>query len=356
MALLTVEDVCLDYQGTPTLAHIDFSLDAGEILCLLGPSGSGKTTLLRVVSGLESPDRGRVFFDGEDLAQVPPYRRRFGLMFQDYALFPHKDVFGNVAFGLEVQNLSTAAVRDRVAEVLQLVGLAGFEKRSVSELSGGERQRVALARSLAPQPGLLMLDEPLGALDRSLRDRLAGEIRGILKKVGVSTLFVTHDQEEAFAMADRVAVLDLGRLMQIDTPEGLYRHPGSVAVARFLGFGNIVDAAVDADGTVRSEIGRWDADCIDLPRETTGRLVVRPEAGRIAESAAAGDAGPMTIHGTVVRCQFQGKHFRLSVKVGSRPLAFDLPNHTRPPQAGETVRLWLRPEAVVFLPDGQAVP
>ena len=217
------------------LHNVTLSLESRHILCLLGPSGCGKTTLLRIIAGLERPDRGKVLFDGTDMARIPPHRRRFGMMFQEFALFPHKNVFENVAFGLRMQKLPREEISRRTGEMLALVGLDGFGRRGVHTLSGGERQRVALARSLAPSPRLLMLDEPLGSLDRPLRERLLPELRQILKEIGITAIFVTHDHAEAFAMADVIAVFDKGRIEQMDTPENLRKSPANRTVADFLG-------------------------------------------------------------------------------------------------------------------------
>jgi ABC-type Fe3+/spermidine/putrescine transport system ATPase subunit len=219
MVLLEIRHLCKSYPDGWALHDVSFTVEEGENLCLLGPSGCGKTTLLRLIAGLETPDSGQVLVDGEDVTPVSPHLRGFGLMFQEYALFPHKDVFGNVAFGLQMQGLSRDPVTARVTEVLELVGLVGFERRDVNQLSGGERQRVALARSLAPQPRLLMLDEPLGALDRALRERLMDELPDILRRAGVTAITVTHDQEEAFALADRVVLMRAGRVVGGGLPE-----------------------------------------------------------------------------------------------------------------------------------------
>ena len=210
MPLLQLHQLSKFFTGTLAVQNISLSLDQGQILCLLGPSGCGKTPLLRLIAGLEIPDAGRIFFAGKDISTTPPHRRDFGLMFQEFALFPHKSTGQNVAFGLQMK--CEADVESRVREMLELVGLAGFTERDINSLSGGERQRVALARSLAPNPRLLMLDEPLGSLDRALRERLMLEIRQILKTVGLTAIYVTHDQTEAFAVADRIGVMNQGHL------------------------------------------------------------------------------------------------------------------------------------------------
>jgi len=204
---LRVEDVVVGFDGRTVLDHVSLRVATGEIVALLGPSGSGKSTLLRVIAGLHLPDRGRVCWDDQDLAGVPPHRRGVGLVFQDLQLFPHKDVAANVGFGLRMQGLGRVAVAGRVAELLELVGLPGFERRGVATLSGGEAQRVALARSLAPEPRVLLLDEPLGALDRDLHDRLAVDVRHLLRQVGITAVHVTHDEDEARTIGDRLVVL-----------------------------------------------------------------------------------------------------------------------------------------------------
>ncbi|WP_182112402.1 MULTISPECIES: ABC transporter ATP-binding protein [unclassified Actinotalea] len=245
---LAVRDAVVHYRdddGTVATAvdHLSLDVAPGEVLALLGPSGSGKSSLLRAVAGLEPLSAGRITWDGADLAGVPVHRRGFGLMFQDGQLFPHRDVARNVAFGLEMAGATRAEQRARVAELLELVGLAGFERREVATLSGGERQRVALARSLAPRPRLLLLDEPLSALDRSLRERLAAEVRAALVATGTTAVFVTHDHDEAFTVADRIAVLDAGRLLQAAPPVVLWHEPACRRVAEFLGYEAFVAAA-----------------------------------------------------------------------------------------------------------------
>ncbi|MEU4364146.1 ABC transporter ATP-binding protein [Promicromonospora sp. NPDC023987] len=220
---------------TTAVDKVSLTVAPGEVVALLGPSGCGKSSLLRAVAGLEPLSEGHVVYDGEDLAGVPVHKRRFGLMFQEGQLFPHRDVGRNVAYGLEVQELSRAERDARVAALLDLLGLAGYERRAVATLSGGEQQRVALARALAPRPRLLLLDEPLSALDRQLRERLAGEVRAALVETGTTAVFVTHDHTEASAVADRVGVMDSGRLLQVAAPHELRTTPASERVAEFLG-------------------------------------------------------------------------------------------------------------------------
>lgn len=284
---LAVRDVVVHYRdddGTVATAVDGLSLDVapGEVVALLGPSGSGKSTLLRAVAGLEPLAAGRVLWDGADLVGVPVHRRNFGLMFQDGQLFPHRDVGGNVAFGLAMAGVDRAARRARVLELLELVGLAGFAHREVSTLSGGERQRVALARSLAPRPRLLLLDEPLSALDRALRERLAGEVRAALVATGTTAVFVTHDHDEAFAVADRIAVMDLGHLLQIAAPAQLWHRPASRRVAEFLGYEAFVPVA-DAPVAVADAVGAVAGTLALGP----GSLLASPDGplvGRVATS------------------------------------------------------------------------
>jgi len=347
MPLLEVCCLRKSYPDGWKLRDVSFTVEGGEILCLLGPSGCGKTTLLRLIAGLETPDSGQVLLDGEDVTHVPPHLRGFGLMFQEYALFPHKDVFGNVVFGLRMQRLSRETVEARVVEVLDLVGLAGFEHRDVNQLSGGERQRVALARSLAPQPRLLMLDEPLGALDRALRERLMDELPDILRRAGVTAITVTHDQEEAFALADRVALMQDGRVVQVGTPEEVYRRPASAWAARFLGLMNLLDADVVGRGQVTTTIGTlqvedWGFEGWNLGFTT--QLLIRPEAARLEE------AGPNVLHGVVTEHSFRGERYRLGVRHSSGvELTFHFSASLALPALGEPITLSLDPRALVLL-------
>jgi ABC-type Fe3+/spermidine/putrescine transport system ATPase subunit len=355
MALLEVSSVSKSFAGKPVLRDVSLSVEDGEIACLLGPSGCGKTTLLRIIAGLETADSGGVTFRRRALDDVPVHRRGFGLMFQDYALFPHKDVAANVAFGLRMQALPGPQVAARVAEMLSLVGLEGYERRRVYDLSGGEQQRVALARSLAPGPRLLMLDEPLGSLDRALREELMNELRAILKRVGVTAMYVTHDQEEAFALADRVIIMRRGCIVQQGAPQAVHRRPGSAWVARFLGLTNLlpgrvasldplqVDTSLGVLRPTRAE------EQVEAGQEVI--LLIRPEAARL-DDTSQGEHG-MILQGTVQQWSFRGGHYRLVVQHDAGvDLAFELPwNAERPPQSGERVTLVLRSGGISLLPE-----
>jgi len=264
--MLEARNLFKTYEDAPLLEGVSFSVASGETVCLLGPSGSGKSTLLRIIAGLESPESGQVLWEGEDLASTPPHLRDFGLVFQDYALFPHLTVAENVAFGLKMRDLPKEETASRLTESLSMVDLDGFEGRRVTDLSGGEQQRVALARALAPRPRLLMFDEPLGALDRTLKDAVLEQLRLILHTTRVPAIYVTHDQEEAFALADRILLLHEGRIVQAGTPAEIWRAPASAWVARFLGMGNVVQGtAISRDGRAlfQTEFGDVSVHCAD---------------------------------------------------------------------------------------------
>src|SRR5512140_2409102 len=242
--MLEVANITKSYEGVPLLRGVSCRGAQDETVCLLGPSGSGKSTLLLIIAGLEEPEAGQVRWDGQDLANVPPHLRDFGLVFQDYALFPHLNVFENIAFGLRMKNWTAEQIKSRVQEVLDLVNLSGFERRRVTDLSGGEQQRVALARALAPRPRLIMFDEPLGALDRALREDLLGQLRRILQETKLPAIYVTHDQSEAAAIADRVLLLHEGQIVREGPLAELWAHPGSAWAANFLGVGKVLQGQV----------------------------------------------------------------------------------------------------------------
>ncbi len=351
MALLEVDKISKNFGGIFALNQIKLYLNTGNILCLLGPSGCGKTTLLRIIAGLEKADKGTVIFDGTDLTRLPPHRRRFGMMFQEFCLFPHKNVFENVAFALQIKKESRIHINHRVNEMLQLVGLEGFETRDVNQLSGGERQRVALARSLASQPRLLMLDEPLGSLDRVLRERLMVDLHRIIKQVGVTTLYVTHDHAEAFTVADVVAVMNSGRVEQIDQPENLYRRPINKLVARFLGFHNLVEGIVADRERIKSVLGMLYPQKIAASPGSHVTVLLRPEAAKLIDGNYDLHHGETAISGTVTERTFKGGHFKLTIQTDTGPvLNFDFAHDARLSAAGQSVRLVLRPSAMVLIP------
>ena len=358
--MLQLEGLSAAYDGADVLRRISLVVPAGQLLCVLGPSGSGKSTLLRVIAGLEVPTAGSVHLDGRDLAGVPPHERDVGLMFQDYALFPHRDVGENVAFGLRMQGQGTAARRQRVTELLELVGLPGAERRSVSQLSGGEQQRVALARALATSPRLLMLDEPMGSLDRSLRERLPDELRTIFSQLGLTVIYVTHDQDEALSVADRVVLLDAGRLVADGTPEELWTAPPDEWTARFLGFRNIAPGRF-GDGLLRTPWGDLPAKAVAAEAADAGSAAgaaAVPAAQNSGITAAddadaavtvvlrpgslvADAAGP--IAGRVSARRFRGDHVLLLVEVPDAPLLHVEARDGELPAVGAAIRLAVLP-------------
>jgi ABC-type Fe3+/spermidine/putrescine transport system ATPase subunit len=350
-SILAAQDLFKSYGETPALRGVSLSVAAGAIVCLLGPSGCGKTTLLRVIAGLEQADSGAITFAGRLIDSLPVHARGFGLMFQDYALFPHRDVAGNVAFGLRMRGDSRQQIDARVAEMLDLVGLAGYDRRRVYELSGGERQRVALARSLAPSPHLLMLDEPLGALDRALRERLLDELRTILTRVGVTSLYVTHDQAEAFAIADWLVLMNGGKIEQQGPPEAVYRQPATRFAARFLGLSNLIDGRVITHEQntllVETPLGRLRASGDAQPGAAV-MLVIRPEAAKQLPAAASDNTN--TITGIVAERSFRGSRTRLAIQhTSGQRLEFEIDDPALP-AASEPITLALRADAISLIP------
>ena len=248
--MLELVDIVHNYDGIRLLDGVNFTVGENEVLCLLGPSGGGKSTILRIIAGFDKPVSGKVLYKGRNITNDPIYTRDFGMVFQDYALFPHMSVYENIAFGLRMKGVTDPELGKKVQNALEQVGMAGFSGRKVTDLSGGEQQRVALARSLVVRPSLLMLDEPLGALDYSLRQTLISELHDILGKNGISSIYVTHDRNEAMALSDRIAILHDGRIIQADTPEKLFAHPVDPWCANFLGFHNFIPGKIISGGTV----------------------------------------------------------------------------------------------------------
>jgi spermidine/putrescine transport system ATP-binding protein len=345
--MLKVHEIFKDYESVPLLKGISFEVSEGEVVCLLGPSGSGKSTLLRIIAGLEMADSGRVFWDGEDITGTPVHERRFGFMFQDYALFPHRTVAQNVAFGLRMLGMGKEKVDAQVREQLERVDLTAFANRRVTDLSGGEQQRVAFARALAPNPRLLMLDEPLGALDKALREQLLDELRRMLRSTAVPTIYVTHDQEEAFVLADRLILLREGRIEQTGTPRQVFDHPASLWVARFLGLNNLLPATIVSKEPleVQTEAGRLQAVSADpLNSLETGEevvVLVRPKVETINPDPPA----PYSLTGRVEDIIFRGNDYLLNLKLESGARLQFLMSETIEP--GEPLTLLLKLEHVV---------
>ena len=313
--LLQVQNIQKNYEGEPLLKGIDLSVASGQTLCLLGRSGSGKSTLLRIIAGLETADRGLVLWNGTTMDAIPAWQRRFGLMFQEYALFPHLNVAQNVAFGLRMQNRPRSEVADAIQAALKLVNMESFSWRSVSELSGGEKQRVALARALAPGPRLLMLDEPLAALDRSLRTELQDELRQLLRQTGIPAIYVTHDQEEAFILGDRLAILVDGLIAQEGKPEEVYHAPKSRMVAEFLGMTNFVEGKVEClhPLTVQTAIGTFmpfENSKIATAEGARITLLIRSSARVVSDEKKR----PNHLTGTVIECVFRGDDYQVKIQ------------------------------------------
>jgi ABC-type Fe3+/spermidine/putrescine transport system ATPase subunit len=342
---LIIKNITKTYAGRAALTDVSLEVHEGEIVAVLGPSGSGKSTLLMIVAGLENPETGNILWEGRTVRRVPPHQRGFGLMFQDFALFPHMNVRDNVSFGLRMLKLPADEIEVRVYEMLDVVGLSGFGERDVNTLSGGEQQRVALARSLASHPKVLLLDEPLGALDRNLRERLLFDLKAILKEMNQTALYVTHDQEEAFSLADRVVLLNAGRVEQIGTPQEMYCQPASLFTARFLGLTNLFPGQViEEDGSriVKTPIG-------DLPagNQALGEVMVlvRPDSMEVDGNKKH------QLDGKVKEVSFRGSIFRAIINVNETPLTFDFLSNTRLLKPGDEIVLGYQPEeALQFLP------
>jgi iron(III) transport system ATP-binding protein len=351
---LRLEGIRKTFGAFVALASIDLAVHSGELVCFLGPSGCGKTTLLRIIAGLETQDAGRIVQHGRDISRLPATRRDYGIVFQSYALFPNLTIFDNVAYGLVNRRTARDATRARVAELLKLVGLPDSGRKYPGQLSGGQQQRIALARALATSPGLLLLDEPLSALDALERVRLRGEIRALQQRLGVTTILVTHDQEEALSMADRVVVMCEGRIEQVGTPQQIYREPASAFVADFVGKVNVLSAVAEGDGRFR--VGglalRGASNASGVAAGTRVRLYLRPEEVQVNGSAAGhGNVAPASVQ----KIEFLGAFCLVTVRlagVEDQPLVVNLSRQTLDRLAlgeGASLSVGLPPECMRLL-------
>lgn len=351
--MLEIIDVVKSFGEQHAVRGVSLSVAPGEIVAVLGPSGCGKSTVLNLVTGLEAPDSGDVRWNGASVITTPTHLRGFGLMFQDYALFPHRDVFGNVAFGLRMQNVATAEITLRVRQALATVGLAGYERRAVTTLSGGEQQRVALARALAPRPRVLMLDEPLGALDRALREDLVVEIGRILhaSESRPAVVYVTHDQSEAFALADRVAVMRAGRIEQTGMPEDLVREPVDAFVADFLGLGALIPARLIEPGKAQTAWGVWPVESTTTTA-SSGYVLIRVDAAALDRADLQGPR----VAGRVIDHVVQPAGVRLIVELDSptKPATLTVVAPiASAPRTDERITLALDPARLLFVLDSE---
>jgi iron(III) transport system ATP-binding protein len=347
---IRIEDVSLSYGPNHVLKDVNLEIKPGELFAFLGPSGCGKTTLLRLIAGFNHADTGRVMVGGADISHLPPWKRDVGMVFQSYALWPHMNVRRNVAFGLEERRVKSADVVRRVAAALELVDLAAYAERKPSQLSGGQQQRVALARTLVVEPKVLLLDEPLSNLDAKLRLDVRRELRDLQRRLGLTTIFVTHDQEEANSICDRIAVMNAGVVQQVGTPMELYEKPRNLFVANFLGTANIIEGRIGdgayelADGTRVPMRGQAVAG---------SKLVFRPQSATLTSESTATAPGWIALSGAVAHREFLGASVRYGVRVAGGEIAVDLPFHANQTlfAIDEKVRIGLNPSALAWLSD-----
>ena len=326
--IVSLRDIVVEFDGQRILDGLNLDIHDKEFVTLLGPSGCGKTTTLRLIAGFLEPNAGKVLLKGENITGVPPYKRPVNTVFQKYALFPHLNVFENVAFGLRLKKLDEETIRRKVRNMLEVVGLKGFERRSISQMSGGQQQRVAIARSLVNEPEILLLDEPLGALDLKLRKEMQLELKRLQREMNITFVYVTHDQEEALTMSDTVVVMNGGKVQQIGTPEDIYNEPRNAFVADFIGDSNIVDGVMHRDFLV--SFSGVDFPCVDrgFAREQSVQVVVRPEDIEVVSPVEG------QLVGVVNDVIFKGVHFEMHVECEGREW---LIHSTRACTPGETI-------------------
>jgi iron(III) transport system ATP-binding protein len=355
MSFLSLQNISKRYGATRAVADVSLEVERGEFFGLLGASGCGKTTSLRMIAGLEAPDEGAILLAGQEITRSAPERRGFGMVFQSYALFPHLNVFENVAFGLRARHLPPNEIERRVANALSMVRLPGFEQRRVDELSGGQQQRVAIARAISIEPALLLFDEPLSNLDVTLREETRRELRELVKRLQLTAIYVTHDQEEAFALCDRISVMSEGRILQTGTPRMLYEHPEEIGVARFLGRNNLIEAvrlsashaeasvfrtlAGDHSLRVAGEVGA------NLPLNKPCTLAIRPEHIQLSVNSAS---TLNVLSATIKAVSFAGATTTIMLDAGGLPLeALVLQPDTFTP--GASLRVTLPPERIIVI-------
>jgi len=348
---LSVSSLTKTYGSNTVVKAVDFAFARGEFISLLGPSGCGKTTILRMIAGFETPSAGTITIDGQDITTLKPNQRQLGMVFQAYALFPNLNVGDNIGFGLKIAGVPREERRARVAEMLELIGLPGYEQRYPYEMSGGQQQRVALARAIAPRPRMLLLDEPLSALDAKIRVSLREEIRAIQLDLGITTVFVTHDQEEALSISDRVVVMNAGRIEQLGAPHDIYNKPATRFVATFVGQLNNLDVVITDPANKIVTIDGQPLTLPDLPADAglnaNSVLTVRPEVLTIG----AREGNDVTLTGTVADVTFLGSVIRVRVALGKNVISLDTFNDRRstPPRRGESITVSLASKDLLVL-------
>ena len=335
--LIELDNLTKEYNGQVVLKGIHLDINEKEFVTLLGPSGCGKTTTLRIMGGFEEANGGTVLFDGQDISKLPPYKRELNTVFQKYALFPHMNVFENIAFGLVIKKLPKAEIEEKVKNMLKMVSLSGFEKRSIDSLSGGQQQRVAIARALVNEPEVLLLDEPLGALDLKLRKEMQLELKNIQKKLGITFIFVTHDQEEALTMSDTIVVMNKGVIQQMGTPEDIYNEPSNAFVADFIGESNILNGVMIKDNLVK--FCDKEFECVDKGFNAMEDIdvVIRPEDIKIVPLEEG------MLKGKVKSVIFKGVHYEMEVE--SKDMTW-LVHNTKFAKVGENIGLDIYPDDI----------
>ncbi|SKC41862.1 spermidine/putrescine ABC transporter ATP-binding protein [Maledivibacter halophilus] len=343
--IIELRDVCKDFGEHKALIDMNFNVRKNEFVTLLGPSGCGKTTTLRLIGGFDHPTSGEILFEGENIENLPPYKRKVNTVFQKYALFPHMNVYNNIAFGLKVKKMNKRLIDKKINEMLSLVNLKGYESRSIDSLSGGQQQRIAIARALVNEPEVLLLDEPLGALDLKLRKGMQMELKRIQQSLGITFIFVTHDQEEALTMSDTIVVMKDGRLQQIGTPEDIYNEPQNAFVADFIGESTIIDGIMHEDYLVEFDGKKFK--CVDrgFDKKEEVDVVIRPEDIKVVSPEEG------MLIGVVKSVIFKGVHYEMIIKTGEH--SFKIHSTKMAPQ-GERAGLIIEPNDIHIMKKGES--